>query len=193
LSLSPGDQATIIGVGVAVLLGVGAGIFKASGLRGDLNSKWKRRVTLAISVLNEKAVEELRLLRIQINGILPPQPSDFDPSDVITDPAPLVKRADKAAQYYRASTGMERNFVWLRHLCPALVAALSATELSTVSLTAYYSELAHLTWVRVGGLILLGVAVLVLVISVMSYAILQHRLSGAEILAGTGGIEQGDQ
>jgi len=193
LSLTPGDQAAIIGVGVAVLLGGGAGIFKAAGLRGDLNTRWKRRTTLAKSVLVEKAVEELRLLRGQVDGMLPRRPEDFDPTDVIADPASLVTRADQAARYYRTGTTVELDFTRILNLGPAFVVALSATEVAAVALTAYYGELVNLEWVRIAGLVVLGGAALVLVLAISAYIFLQHRLSGAEIDAGTGGMVQGDE
>lgn len=184
MSLGPGDQAAIIGVGGAVLLAVGAGTFRASSLRGDMNNKWVRRVSFAVVALDEKAISELELLRDDLKNILP---AEFDPGQAIADPAPLSQRAETTVKYYRARTQMQGDFVRLRQACPVLVGGLAAVEIAAAMLTLYYAELWHWTPLRIAGLVLGALGVAVLVLTVVTYAVLQHRLAGAEILAGTGG------
>lgn len=167
-----------------MLLAVGAGIFKASSLRGDINSKWTRRVSFAVVALDEKAFSELELLRDDLEDMLPVR---FDPAQAIADPAPLSLRAEATIRYYRTRTRMQGDFVRLRRACPVLVAALAAIEIAAAGLTTYYAELWHWAPLRIAGLVLAGLAVVVLVFTVVAYAVLQHRLAGAEILAGTGG------
>jgi hypothetical protein len=184
VSLQPGDQATIIGVGGAVLLAVGAGIFKASSLRGDMNSKWTRRVSFAVAALDEKTISELEHLRDDVEDILPAR---FDPGQAIADPAPLSQRAETTVRYHQSRTRMDGDFIRLRNACPALVGGLAAVEVAAAALTAYYAELLHWPALRVGGLMLAVLGVVVLVLTTVAYAVLQHRLASAEILAGTGG------
>jgi uncharacterized integral membrane protein len=189
VSLGPGEQAAIIGVGAAVLLAVGAGIFKASSLRGDMNSKWTRRVSFAVVALDEKAFSELELLRDDLEDMLPAR---FDPAQAIADPAPLSQRAETTIRYYRTRTQMQRDFIRLRRVCPLLVAALAAVEIAAAGLTTYYAKLWHWSPLRIVGLVLAGLGVAVLVLTVVTYAVLQHRLASAEIRAGTGGRAYGD-
>lgn len=186
MSLGPGDQAAIIGVGAAVLLAVGAGIFKASSLRGDMNGRWTRRVSFAVAALDEKAISELELLRDDVEDTLPGTPR-YNPGQAIADPAPLSARAETAVSYYRARTRMKNDFVHLRRACPVLVGGLAAVELAAAGLTAYYAELLHRIWLRMAGLIVAGAGITVLILTVAAYVVLQHRLASAEILAGTGG------
>lgn len=148
MTLGAGEQAAIVGVGAAVLLAVGAGIFKASSLRGDMNSKWARRVSFAVVALDEKAISELALLRDDLEDILPAR---FDPGQAIADPAPLSQRAETTVRYYRARTGMQGDFVRLRRACPVLVGGLAAVEIGAAGATAYYAELWRWTPLRVGG------------------------------------------
>lgn len=184
MSLGAGEQAAIIGVGATVLLAAGGGIFKASSLRGDMNNKWTRRVSFAVAALDEKAIAELRLLRDDLEDTLAPA---FDPSQAIADPSPLSERAATTAKYYRARTRMRSDFARLLWACPVLVGGLAVVEVATAALTVYYAELWDFTGLRIGGLVLAGVGTVTLVLVVVGYAVLQHRLASAEILAGTGG------
>lgn len=185
MSLDAGDQATVIGVGVAVLLAHGAGIFKCASLRGDMNNRWTRRVSLAVSGLDEKAIRELGLLRDDVEDTLP---SAFDPGQAITDPSPLTARATKITEYYGARTRMRGDFDRLLRVCPVVLYALTALAVATVALTVYYAELWDWTGLEIGGAIVGGAGALALVLSVAAYVVLQHRLADAEILAGTDGL-----
>lgn len=185
MNLSAGDQAQILGVGAGALLVVAAGIFKASVLRGDMNSKWTRRVDLAVSALVEKTISEAEQLRDKVDEILPTAP--FDPVHLLADPAPLGQLAGRTVGFYRASLRMGSDFVLLRRICPVIVGALVAMELAILALTAHYGELVSWSWLRLPGLILLGAAAVVIVGATAIYVVLQHRLTSAEIEAGTGG------
>lgn len=194
MSLHTGDEAAIIGLGVGVILTVGAGIFKASTLRGDINSRWTRRVSFAIVALDEKTISELEQLRDDVDDVLPGG-HGFAPAQAIANPAPLSARAETTVKYYRARTRMERDFHLLRRLCPSLVVALAAVELAALILTLFYAELVTWGWLRPCGLILLAGAAAALVVATCVYVVLQHRLASAEILAGTGGqaVTQGEE
>lgn len=157
MSLDPGSQAAIIGVGSAVLLAVGAGIWRAAAFRGDMNRRWSGRVDYTVAALEEKTIRGLELLRGEINEILP---ETFEPTEAIADPTPLVKRAEMCAKAHRASVRMSRDFAWLLKLGMVLLGGLLAFGIATAAVTAYYAELIDWTWVRIAGLILLGVSAL---------------------------------
>jgi hypothetical protein len=190
LSLGAGDEAAILGVGAAALIAFGAGIFKASALRGDMNSKWARRVDLAVSALDEKTIAAAERLRDKVNELLPSAP--FEPVHLEADPAPLAKLAERTVEFYKASTRMGRDLVVLRKVCPVIVGGLTAMEVAILALTAHYGELVGWSWLRLPGLILLGIAAVILVVTGAMYVVLQHRLASAEIEAGTGGRIDGD-
>jgi hypothetical protein len=187
LTLSPGDEAAIIAVGVGALLAVGAGIFKVAALRGDMNTKWARRVDFAVAALDEKTIAELEQLRDDVEDILPAGPGGFDPAQAIANPAPLFVRAEHTVKYYRARARMEKDLVRLRRLGPVLVCALTGVEIAAAILTVFYGELLLWAWLEACGLIVLGVAVVAVIAATATYAVLHHRLAGGEILAGTGG------
>lgn len=184
MSLGAGEQAAIIGVGATVLLAAGGGVFKASSLRGDMNNKWTRRVSLAVAALDEKALSELSLLRDDVEDTLA---DAFDPAQAIADPAPLSRRAETTVKFRKGRTRMQEDFKRLLQVCPFLVGGLAAVVVATAALTVYYSELWDVAAFRIGGLILAGIGLAVLVLVGIAYAVLQHRLASNEILAGTGG------
>jgi hypothetical protein len=190
LTLKPGDEAAIIAVGVAVILAVSVGIFKAASFRGDMNSRWARRVGFAVAALGEKTIAELEQLRDAVDEALPSNLAGFDPSQAIADPAPLFKRADSVVKYYRARTGMEKDLVSLRRLGPVLVAALTGVDIATAALTVFFAELLEWEWIKPLGFALLIFSVLVLCLAGIVYIVLQDRLADGEILAGTGGRVQ---
>ncbi len=193
MSLSTGDEAAVIAVGVGVLVAVGAGIFKVAAMRGDMNTKWARRVAFAVAALDEKTIAELEQLRDDVENILPTGHGGFDPAQAIANPAPLFRRAENTVSYYRARARMEQDFVRLRGLCPLLLAALTGLEIAAAVLTVFYAELLLWRWPRSCGLILLAGATVTLIAATAAYVVLQHRLAGAEILAGTGGrVAAGD-
>lgn len=193
MSLDAGSEAAVIGVGVAVLLGSATGVVKAASLRGDVNSRWTRRVQFAVAALDEKTFNELERLRAEIDEILPTDfDPDFDPAEVITDPEPLTRRAGKTAAYYRARTRLELDLVRLRRLGPIAVGGLSVFAVATALITVYYAQLLHWGALRVVGLVLLVVSLVVLVPAVIVYVVLEHRLATGEILAGTGGRAEQD-
>ena len=185
MNLSTGDQAQVIGVGAAVLLAAGAGAFKTASLRGDMNAKWARRVALAVSALDEKLISGLEQLRDEVDELLPAD--RFSPADAIADPAPLAQHAEETVAYHRARVRMEGDLKLLRNVGPVFVFALAVLGLAAAGLTAYVGELLLWAWLPRAGLISGGVAFLVLIVALAAYAVLNHRLASAEILAGTGG------
>jgi hypothetical protein len=191
LTLDAGDQAQILGVGAAVLLALSASIFKTSSLRGDMNSKWSRRVALAVSALDEKLISGLEQLRDDVNDLLPAE--TFDPAEAIVDPGPLARRAERTVSFHRARIRMGGDLRHLRDVCPAFVAALTGLWLAALGLTASFGELVGWDWIRPLGLVVGAIMLVVLILALIAYGVLNHRLANAEILAGTGGkLELGD-
>lgn len=180
-----GDQLTVVGIGVGVLLVLIPAIFKAGSLRGDANNKWSSRRDLAVVALDEKTVVELRNLRDETNTVLPPVDAPFDPAQAIVDPSPLSERVERTAKYYRARVGMERDLDRLRRLGRVFVASLSMLAVATVLLTVYYSELLDWKSLQWAGVGVGGVGLTTFIVAGVVYILCEDRLSGAEILADT--------
>jgi len=182
--LTPGDQATIIGVGAAVLLAVSGGVWRAASLRGDLNARWKKRVDFAMARIDELIGSELKVLRGEIDAFFP-TPERFDPVQVVADPALLSQRAAHVVKLYRIRQHLESDLAHSRSVGPAAILALTCLGLGAVSLTAFYGELVTGDFLREGGLALVILGALLLVVVTAVYAFFQHRLSTGEIEAGT--------
>jgi len=197
LSLSGGDQAAIVALGVTILTATGGGIFKAVNLRGDSNRKWSSRIDLAAGALDEKTVAELQILRADIDGLLPepgtplePGPP-FDPAQAIVDPSPLSERVERVAKYYRARVRLQRDLDRVLALGRVFVVGLIAFAVGVVLLTLSFAEVATLGWLRAAGFAVGGVGLTTLVLAMIGYGICVDRLAGAEILADT--ASQGEE
>lgn len=183
-SLTPGDQAAIIGVGAAVLLAVAGALWRSASLRGDMNARWNKRVDFAVARIDELIGVELRVLRDEIDAFLP-STENFDPMQVIADPALLSKRAAHVVKLYRIRERMESDLARSRSVGPVLLVALSCMGLGTACLTGFYGELAEGVALRVSGLNLICLGVFLLTVTTAVFVFFQHRLSSGEIEAGT--------
>ncbi|MDO8184677.1 hypothetical protein Q5424_04930 [Conexibacter sp. JD483] len=193
MSLDSGEQAGVIWGGVAAVLVLGAGIFKAARARGDIHNEWDARVRLAAAVLNDKAANELRELRDEINEILPPDEAPFDPVDVIADLSPLIARAEQATEYGDARDRMLKALDRAKKVVHVpLIAGLTLLLVGLVALTAFYADAIDVPGiVRPVGFALVGVSALILAFVTGIYTVCQSRLSRGEILAGTSGTDAG--
>jgi hypothetical protein len=185
MSLSAGDQAQTIGVGVALLIASGAGVWRVATLRGNVNARWAARVAFAIAALDEKTIRQLQLLRDEVDAALPE--GAFDPGQAIADPAPLSIRAEEAVRLQRTRRQMQSSIAGLMRIGRAAVVGLTAFFIGVACTTAHYAELWDWTTLRLGGLILVGGSALFLVGVTATYVLLEDRLASAEALAGTAG------
>lgn len=185
MTLDPGAQATIVGVGVAAIIANCAAIFKVATLRGDVNQKWSGRVAYAVAALDEKTLAELDGLRDDIDAALPAFVTD--PLQAIADPGPLSRRAERAAKLYRTRARMESNLRLLCNLGPVLLWVLAALLVSIVGVTLHHADLVQAGWVRLISWLVLATCSVALAVGMAGYALLQHRLAGAELLAGSAG------
>src|ERR1700677_2351069 len=154
MSLSAGDQAQVIGVGVALLIASGAGVWKVATLRGNVNARWAARVAFAVAALDEKTIRQLQLLRDEVDAVLPE--GAFDPGQAIADPGPLSSLAEEAVDLQRTRRRMQSSITGLMRIGRAAVAGLAAFFLGTACTTAHYAELWDWRPLQVGGLILVG-------------------------------------
>lgn len=175
----------MIAAGATALGILGAGIFRASNLRGDSNTKWSTRILLAASALDEKIVTELQALRGDIETALPGSEVPFDPANAIADPQPLSARVEKVAKFYRARVRMDKDLRRVLRLGRVFVVALILLALASGLLTCHYGELVDWSWLRVSGLIAGGLGAAVAIGSMGVYIVCVDRLASAEILAGT--------
>jgi hypothetical protein len=185
MSLSAGDQAQVIGVGVAGLLAFGAGLWRAASLRGDMNARWATRVQLAVAALDEKTIRQLEAVRAEVDDVLPE--GEFDPTGVIADPAPLSQLAETAVNLHRSRVRMDADLARLMGIGRMAVVALVGMLVGTACATAHYGELWGWEPLRLFGLILLAGSAALLIGVAAAYVVLQDRLASAEQLAGTAG------
>lgn len=185
MSLSAGDQAQIIGIGAVLLLGLGGGIWRTATVRGDQAARWSARVALAVAALDAKTIQQLEKLRAEVDAVLPE--GEFNPSQVIADPAPLSESAELAVELHRGSRRMD---VALRNLLTTgrvIVGSLAGLFLGVALTTIHYAELWNWAPLRIIGLTIDGISGLLLIGTASAYAVLQDRLASAEQLAGTAG------
>jgi hypothetical protein len=185
LSLDAGDQATIIGIGVAAVVVLVPALVKAANFRGDMNKKWSSRIDLAAVALDEKTVVALRRLRDEIGDTLPDADTPFDPAQAILDPSPLVGKIEKTSKYYRSRVRMQKYLNTLLHLGRISAAALALLIIMVVLVTVFYAELWHATLVRTVGLIGGGLALFALVAAGVAHYVCVEGLASSEILAET--------
>jgi hypothetical protein len=185
MSLSAGDQATIIGVGLAGVLAFGAGVWRAASLRGDVNARWAARVDFAVAALDEKTIRHLEALRDEVGAVLPE--GEFDPAQAIADPAPLSRTAERAVSLHRTRIRMQSAIAGLMRIGRAVIGGLTGMLLGTACATAHYAELWDWAPLEPVGLILLGASAVFLLGVAARYVVLQDRLASAENLAGTAG------
>jgi hypothetical protein len=185
VSLDTGEQATIIGIGLAALVALGGGVWRAASIRGDVNARWARRVAFATAALDEKTIAELEGLRDDVDEVLPEGP--FDPQQAITDPAPLTKRAERATELHRVRVRMEKCVKRLMFVGRMTVATLIVLILGVVGATLHYAELVTREPLEPIALIILGLGMALLIGVGIAYIVLQDQLASGEDLAGTAG------
>lgn len=193
MSLSSGDEAQILGVGVAWVLACGAGVFKTADLQGTVNARWRDRTDFALAALQEKTVVALEKLRDDVSAVLPRTDvlgsdagvSQFDPGQAIADLEPLASQAARAAQLQRAHATMRQSFDRVLRICPLVVPSLVLALLGGGALAAYYGELTDVVGVRIGAFVVGGLGIAGLMAFITMWVVLMQRLSRAELLAGT--------
>lgn len=185
MSLSAGDQAQVIGVGVAGIVAFGAGVWRVATLRGDINARWASRVDLAIASLDAKTIKQLEDLRAAVDAALPED--EFSPSQLIADPAPLSRIAEEAVHLHQTRTRMSSALVRLLSVGRIAVGGLIGMLLGTACATAHYAELWNWGPIRWIGLILLCASTVLLIGVTLAFVVLQDQLATAEALAGTAG------
>jgi hypothetical protein len=185
MTLSAGDQAQVLGVGVAGLLAFGAGLWRSASLRGDISARWSARVQLAVAALDEKTIRQLEAVRAEVDAVLPE--GEFDPTGVIADPAPLSQLAEKAVQLHRARLRMDSSLQKLLVVARVTVGSVAGTLLGIAGATAHYAELWDWSSLRLLSLTVLTVSIALLMMVAGSYVFLMDRLASCEQLAGTAG------
>jgi|SRR6185312_4371826 len=183
--LSVGEQAQVVGIGVAALIATSVGIWKTASLRGDVNARWAGRIAFARAALDDKTIRTLETLRSSLDEVLPF--GAFDPGQAIADPGPLSEQAAEAATFYRTRQRMASALGILMQVGRGVLGALSLLALGICFATLDYAELWRGSAVRWIGLVLLALAALLLTALGGVYIALQERLASAERLAGTAG------
>jgi hypothetical protein len=180
-------QTTNLGVAVACLLpALGAG-WKASGLRGDIGSRWNDRVNIAHAGLHERAIAELTQLQIEIGELLGGAVGAFNPATVWADPGPIVKRANRCAQILRTRDRLQARLMRHRHNGSLLMPVVAVYVVGWIGVTLFTTRLFDWHWTRLhsvktAGLWACGAAIVAGIIVVGVYAYYESKLAEAEEL-----------
>lgn len=156
--------------------GVGA-LYHAAGLRGNFSEKWSTRVGLAEAALAERATNEALGLQEEISELISTSP----PRLATVDPSPLAHGTSEFQKTLIIGNRLPRYLRWLLRLCPAAIATAAAFLIAVVGLFLNHDEIVHSEVLRIGGLILGGLALLSGAILLCAYIYLDQALSGAEI------------
>lgn len=165
-----------------LLLADFAALWKMASLRGDTHAKWRQRVELTEAALSEKAASELRWLFLRINELLGPT-ADFDPRKLVADPGKLVSSATRFRRLINTRERLQRRFALLLRLGPIMLGGLLALALGLVLGFGHLLKFLpndRVLWV---ALSLSALSSLITIASFVTYIVLQHSLSGAEILS----------
>lgn len=181
--MSTPDPATVVGIGVACVLTLSGGIYKVASLRSDLANKWKGRVELSTSTLNEKTLAQLETLRDRISDELPAGP--FDPLSVSLDPGPLSEMAGEAAKLHREASRMELDFERLKSTGDVFTAGFALLLVPSVGFTLYYGDIATWGWLRTVSIVALVVGGLITLVTGGVHTFLHRRLALAQEHSGT--------
>lgn len=158
------------------IAGVGA-LYQAAGLRGNLSEKWSTRVGLAEAALAERATTEALRLQEETSELISTSP----PRLATVDPSPLARRAAEFQKTLVMGKRLPGHLRWLLRLCPAAIATAATFLLAVIVLFLNHDEIVDSEILRIGGLVLGGLALLSGTILLGAYIYLDQALSGAEI------------
>jgi hypothetical protein len=192
MSLTLDQRIAAIGVSVGLLLPAFPALWKAAGLRGEINKNWASRVELTYAGLAECAIEALRELQAQANQLLGDM-GDFDPSLAVADPAPL---AALAMRFNRLLCVRKRIHSRLRRQLRLMILPVylvGAYAAGVIMAGAYYVGIENVRWTGWAGIALASVALVGGGLVLIGYAYLENRLTTAEIMAGPAGPDSLNQ
>jgi hypothetical protein len=178
-----GDRLSFFGVVGPFLLGGIAWFWLSISWRGDAHDKWTSKVHIALSGLEQKAIESLRDLQKEANRIIGPSGTgDFDPMRDLADPTLLaepVSRFQKCLYFQKKAEG------WLNLLLKVLEYSFilpAMLIIGTVLIALHYSGFWSMIWVGVVSWILIGASIAGGAAFLVLNLYLQNRLQSAVIL-----------
>jgi uncharacterized membrane protein YciS (DUF1049 family) len=173
----------VLALGAFLALTFGAGAWRAGSLRSDVVEKYQPRLSIAQSGLDEKARVGLQRLALRVSFALGGLDADFSPAEAIADPGELLDLVDSVAGALKARARLPKYFRRLLLIGPLLVGLIVGTVASLVVTFAYFSGWSRLRLMGLIGLYAtIGLVVGLCLVSV-TYFVLLHLFSSAEILA----------
>lgn len=177
------EQAAAVGVAAALLLPAIPGLWRAASMRGDLFQKWKDRVDLAYNGLSEQAAAELIRIQEITTRLVVSAGEPFDPIRIVQDPSELRDPMMHFLRLLRIRGQLRNRLRSLLFIGPILLVVLPLYALGIVTGALYVAHLVMIKMLFTIGLAATGSALVLLLFLLVAYALLQHRLSSAEILA----------
>jgi hypothetical protein len=179
-----GIKVEVLALGTGILLALLGALWKACGLQGDLNYKWKDRIGLAEDGLGTKAGRALIHLNDQVSELLLANEGErFNPRKLLAEPAQLRASVDRFLYLLNVRSKLVKRFHLLLLVGPILRGGLVLGVLSTL---AFFSESGHvvkLKFLYPTALALGCPACAAVGAGFFLYMYLEQRLSKAEILS----------
>ena len=173
---------SVLALGAAVGVVVIAAIWKMSGLRAELVSRWQERIDLVRAGLDEHASHHLMALHAMITEALPIE-EPFDPTKVIRNPALMQGSMRAFFKILDVRGRLSKDYARILVTGPALFWTLLLFLASFTAFICYFSALDDLRSLGYVGLALCVLALLVSGAAFGNYYVRQQRLTEAEILS----------
>ena len=170
---------TLAGIAITVLMGLGAAIYKASSMRGNIHREWSQRVDTTIAGLEELALTQLYAIRGELDQWAH-RAEEYWPEGFLPNPfslSSLVRRYEKSLRYRQR---MEPDLKKLMAIGPAFLIALVMAFVAVVLMSVYHLDVAQLRTIQWLGYVLAAVAFTTLIIALIAYSTIQHRMTSAE-------------
>jgi hypothetical protein len=173
------DNAEVL---VALLLFGATALWRAGTLRPEVVDMWPDRVEDAELALTERATRQLEAMQEEIAEVLRGDGGLGIPRSATFDPALLANRAKDFQATLDRRAGVRRDYKRLRRVGPWLFADAGVYLVGWLAFSLDETELLRGDALQLGGTIALAASAILGLLLVLGYVLLNHRLSGAEIL-----------
>ena len=171
----------VLALGAVLILPVIGGLWRFSSLQGDLNKKWKKRVQMAEAGLSEKATEELRKIKIQVDEILVSEET-FDPIRVVADPGNLLEGVQRLKHFIDLRYSLNKHFQLFLRMGPIFLQIFLILLVGLLLTFAFFIGVLPIPFLGALGVVTCSGAIVFIAILFGVYVFLQNSLSNAEIL-----------
>lgn len=171
-----------LGLAFILLVAVAGGVFKLARLRGEVSDRWGDRVVVAQAGLEEAAIECLETLQTATDGILVKPDYDFNPTDVVANPASMKDLVSRFLSLLKVRDRLPLRYSQLLKVGPRFLIAVAVFGLGVSLAFGHLAGLWDHGWVAAIGWILMVLGGVSAIVGFVAYAYLENALSKAEEL-----------